>query len=64
MSGRRELVPCRFSYFADGLAVLTWKSALVVAPPDDHDVEYVLDFANAQLLDLRMYDQQLELDED
>lgn len=58
---RRELVPHRFSYYDDDLTVLTWESALVVEPrADDHDVEYVLEFANAQLLELRMYDLQLD----
>ena len=58
---RRELVPYRFSYYDDDLTVLSWESALVVEPrQDDHDVEYVLEFANAQLLELRVYDTQLD----
>jgi hypothetical protein len=58
---RRELVPHRFSYHDDDLTVLTWENALVVEPRvDDHDVEYVLEFANAQLLELRLYDLQLD----
>jgi hypothetical protein len=57
----RELLPYRFSYHDDDLAVLSWEAALVVEPRvDDHDVEYVLEFANAQLLELRMFDQQLD----
>lgn len=60
-AARRELVPYRFSYYDDDLTVLTWESALVVEPqPDNRDVEYVLEFANAQLLELRMYDFQLD----
>ena len=60
-SARRELVPHRFSYFQDDLTVLTWDAALVVEPrADDRDVEIVLEFANAQLLELRMFDQQLD----
>ena len=51
----------RFSYYDDDLAVLTWDNALVVEPRgEDRDVEYVLEFANAQLLELRMYDMQLD----
>jgi hypothetical protein len=43
--------------------VMTWESALVVEPRiEDRDVEYILEFANAQLLELRMYDQQLDAD--
>ena len=57
----------RFSYFEDDLAVLTWNAALVVEPvAEDTDVQYVLEFANAQLLELRFYDALLdaELPED
>ena len=54
---RRELLPHRFSYYADDLTILTWDNALVVEPrPEDRDVEYILEFANAQLLELRYYD--------
>ena len=57
----RELVPFRFSYYDDDLTVLSWETALIVEPrAEDRDVEYVLEFANAQLLELRMYDQQLD----
>lgn len=60
-AARRELVPYRFSYYEDDLTVLTWESALVIEPQiDNEDVEYVLEFANAQLLELRMYDLQLD----
>jgi hypothetical protein len=56
-----ELIPYRFSYYEDDLVVLTWESALIVEPRvDDRDVEYVLEFANAQLLELRVYDLQLD----
>jgi hypothetical protein len=59
----RELVPHRFSYYEDDFAALSWESALIVEPrADDHDIEYVLEFANAQLLELRMYDQRLDAD--
>lgn len=60
-AARRELVPYRFSYYEDDLTVLTWESALVIEPQiENEDVEYVLEFANAQLLELRMYDLQLD----
>ncbi len=60
-AARKELVPYRFSYYDDDLTVLTWDNALVVEPrAEDRDVEYVLEFANAQLLELRMYDMQLD----
>ena len=59
---RRELLPHRFSYYADDLAILTWDNALVVDPSTDEetDVDYVLEFANAQLLELRFYDALLD----
>jgi len=58
---RHELLSGRFSYFEDDLAVLTWASALVVEPvSEDTDVQYVLEFANAQLLELRYYDSILD----
>ena len=59
---RRELLPHRFSYYADDLAILTWDNALIVDPsPDEEtDLQYVLEFANAQLLELRFYDALLD----
>lgn len=58
---RRDLLSQRFTYFEDDLAVLTWNAALVVEPvAEDTDVQYVLEFANAQLLELRYYDAQLD----
>jgi hypothetical protein len=58
---RSGLLANRFSYYADDLAVLTWDNALVVEPqPNDRDVEYILEFANAQLLELRVYDALLD----
>ena len=57
----RELLSQRFSYFEDDLAVLTWNAALVVEPvAEDTDVQYVLEFANAQLLELRFDDAMLD----
>ena len=58
---RRELLPHRFSYYSDDLAILTWNNALVIEPSEgDTDVQYVLEFANAQLLELRVYDALLD----
>jgi hypothetical protein len=61
VDARRELLPHRFSYYADDLTILTWDNALIVEPRgDDRDVEYILEFANAQLLELRYYDAVLD----
>jgi hypothetical protein len=61
---RRELLPHRFSYYADDLAILTWENALVVEPAlaegVDTDIQFILEFANAQLLELRYYDALLD----
>ena len=58
---RRELLPHRFSYYADDLAILTWENALIVEPVEgDTDLMFVLEFANAQLLELRYYDALLD----
>ncbi|MFN2566310.1 MAG: hypothetical protein ABR499_15035 [Gemmatimonadaceae bacterium] len=61
-AAREEMLPHRFSYYADDLAILTWENALVVDPAsaEETDVEYVLEFANAQLLELRYYDALLD----
>ena len=58
---RKELLSQRLSYFEDDLTILTWNEALVIEPiVGDSDVQYVLEFANAQLLELRYYDAQLD----
>ena len=58
---RRHLLSRRFSYTEGDLAVLSWDAALVVEPAAaDQDVEFVLEFANAQLLELRVYDAYLD----
>ena len=58
---RSDLLSPRFSYYDDDLAVLTWSAALVIEPVvADTDVQYVLEFANAQLLELRFHDAVLD----
>jgi hypothetical protein len=60
-AAKRELLPHRFSYYVTDVAILTWHNALVVeAAPEEADVQFVLEFANAQLLELRMYDAMLD----
>jgi hypothetical protein len=60
-SALKELLERRFSYYVDDLVVLTWDNALVLEPAaNDRDVEYILEFANAQLLELRVYDALLD----
>jgi hypothetical protein len=60
-TARAELLPYWFSYYPDDLAILTWSSALIVDPTEgDSDVQLILEFANAQLLELRYYDAVLD----
>ena len=60
-AARRDLLHHRFSYYADDLTILTWDDALVIEPEaSDRDVEYILEFANALLLELRVYDALLD----
>jgi hypothetical protein len=61
IAAKRELLPHRFSYYDSDLAILTWNNALVIdSGPEEADVQFVLEFANAQLLELRMYDALLD----
>ncbi|HUQ15793.1 MAG TPA: hypothetical protein VM094_07040 [Gemmatimonadales bacterium] len=56
-----SLLGHRSSYTTRDLTVLSWDAALVVEPdPADRDVEQLLEFANAQLLELRVYDARLD----
>jgi hypothetical protein len=57
---RAELLRHRFSYHPDDLVVLTWDRALIVEPRRDTDVADVLEMANAQLLEMRTYDELLD----
>jgi hypothetical protein len=58
---RRSLLSRRFSYTEQDLVVLSWDAALVVEPSaGDRDVEFLLEFANAQLLELRFFDALLD----
>ena len=59
---RRDLLRQRFSYYADDLVVLTWDRAFIYEPRGDSDVVDVLDVANAQLLEMRYYDELLDVE--
>lgn len=52
---RADVLSNRFSY-ADDVAYLTWDSALVYDPTGSTDIPDLLEFANAQYLELRYYD--------
>jgi hypothetical protein len=57
---RRDLLAQRFSYHPDDLAVITWDRAFILEPRLETDVADVLEMANAQLLELRSYDEMLD----
>ena len=57
---RRDLLRPTFSYYVDDLVVLTWDRAFIYEPRGDSDVADVLEVANAQLLELRYYDELLD----
>lgn len=57
---RQELLRNRFSYYADDMVVLTWDRAFLYEPRSDSDVLDVLEVANAQLLEMRYYDELLD----
>ena len=57
---RRDLLRQRFSYYQDDLVVLNWDRAFVYEPRGDSDVIEVLEVANAQLLEMRYYDELLD----
>ena len=57
---RQDLLRQRFSYYTDDLVVLTWDRAFIYEPRGDSDVMDVLEVANAQLLEMRYYDEKLD----
>jgi hypothetical protein len=57
---RQDLLRQRFSYYTDDLVVLTWDRAFIYEPRGDSDVIDVLEIANAQLLEMRYYDELLD----
>ena len=59
-AARQDLLRNSFSYYTDDLAVLTWDRAFLYEPRGDSDVIDVLEVANAQLLEMRYYDELLD----
>ena len=57
---RGDLLRQRFSYHPDDLVVLTWDRAFIYEPQRETDVADVLEIANAQLLEMRTYDEMLD----
>ncbi|MBV9249869.1 MAG: hypothetical protein JO227_11570 [Acetobacteraceae bacterium] len=59
-AARRDLLNRRFSYYTDDFVALTWDRAFIYEPRGDSDVLEVLEVANAQLLEMRYYDELLD----
>ncbi len=57
---RQDLLRHRYSYYTDDLVALTWDRAFIHEPRGDTDVLDVLEVANAQLLEMRYYDELLD----
>ncbi|MCL4537821.1 MAG: hypothetical protein M1610_09550 [Nitrospirae bacterium] len=51
-----ELMSWRFSYYKNDGVVLNWDNALIIEPSGSMEIPDILEFANAQLLELRYYD--------
>ena len=49
-----------YSYFEDDLVVLNWDRAFLYEPRRDSDVVDIIEVANAQLLEMRYYDELLD----
>ncbi|MDA8433630.1 MAG: hypothetical protein M0Z60_11800 [Nitrospiraceae bacterium] len=57
---REEMLSFSFSYSDNDLVVLSWDKALVLEPGGSMDIPDLLEFANAQLLELRVYDDMVD----
>ncbi len=57
---REETLRNRYSYYPDDLVVLHFDSAFILEPSGSTDIADILEFANAQLLELRYYDAMID----
>lgn len=57
---RQEVTQHRFSYTERDLVVVDWNSAFVLEPSGSLDIPDILEICNAQLLELRYYDDVLD----
>lgn len=64
ISARNELLPYSFSYSDRDLVILGWDRAFMLEPSGSMDIPDLLEFANSQLLELRVYDDLLDLEID
>ena len=52
----RDATQHRFSYRENDLCIIDWNAAVVIEPDGSRDIPDVLEFATAQLLEFRFYD--------
>jgi len=57
---REEAMKHRFSYYPEDLVIVHYDNAFVIEPSGSSDVFDILEFANAQILELRYYDHVLD----
>jgi hypothetical protein len=57
---RQDVTRRHFSYGKDDLVVIDWNAAFVYEPSGSEDIPDILEIANAQLLELRYYDDALD----
>lgn len=53
---KRETLKHRFSYYPDDLVIIHIDNAFIIDPSGSSDIPDILEFANAQLVELRYYD--------
>jgi len=63
-ASKEELIANSFSYSENDLVVVSWDNALVLESSGSMDIPDLLEFANSQLLELRVYDQKLDREMD
>ncbi|MDA8170195.1 MAG: hypothetical protein M0Z59_10950 [Nitrospiraceae bacterium] len=56
----KELLYNSFSYSEGDLVVINWDNAFVLEPSGSMDIPDLIEYANAQLLELRVYDNMLD----
>jgi hypothetical protein len=59
-AARREVLRNVFTYYPDDLVALTWDHAFILEPSGDTEIADVLEVANAQLLEMRQYNANLD----
>lgn len=59
-STRKETLKHLFSYYPDDFVVVHTDNSLVIEPSGSHDLPDLLEFANAQMVKLRYYDNKID----